>query len=126
MDPSYSIKKFKQACKQGKSKVLVLPYAKLTARKDFGLKTKKEILRFVANDGLEHLKFICTNEWRANPDKKNSAKVDSYEFYSGKLYGYIAFVFIEKTQMWLIKSFKKNENSGVRHQPFQVLEKLIH
>jgi hypothetical protein len=44
--------------------------------------------------------------------------VDAYAFFSGIIYGYIAFVYITKTEKWLIKSFKKHEDPDPRNLVF--------
>jgi len=45
----------------------VLKKAQDDARNDFGLKTSGEILRFIANGGLEQLEFINSKPWGNNP-----------------------------------------------------------
>jgi len=42
--------------------------------------------------------------------------VDSYEFYSGTTYGYIAF--FQGSERWVIKSFKKNKEPDIRNKIF--------
>ncbi len=126
MKPSYSISKFKDACKQGRTKVLVMQGAQQAARADFSLNTAKKILNFIAYGGLENLKFIRTKLWGNNPEPKVPVMVDSYEFYSGRRYGYIAFMFTEKTKKWVVKSFKNNNELDTRNLAFEDLKKLLH
>lgn len=126
MEPSYSIKKFTDACKQGQNKVYVTRGARETARTDFRLNTEKDILNFIGYGGLENLKFDHTKLWENNPEPNEPVMVDSYGFYSGSLFGYIAFMFREKTKKWIIKSFKKNIQSGIRNQPLSGLKDMMH
>ncbi|MHB8129167.1 MAG: hypothetical protein ACYDEX_09230 [Mobilitalea sp.] len=57
--PYYDVDAFLKACKGWKrSRVVVLKKAQDDARNDFGLKTSGEILRFIANGGLEQLAFM--------------------------------------------------------------------
>ncbi len=86
----------------------------------------KEILNFIGYGGLEKLKFIRTKPWKNNPEPKVPVMVDSYEFYSGMHFGYIAFMFIDKTKRWIIKSFKNNNEPDARNLVFDGLKKLIH
>ena len=125
---SYSIIKFKDACKQGLTKVRVIQGAQKTAKTDFSLNTDKDILNFIGYGGLEKLKFIRTKLWMNNPDHNEPIMVDSYNFYSNSLYGYIAFMCVKRTEEWewAIKSFKKNIEPGVRNPAFEDLKKLIH
>ena len=69
--------------------------------KTIRIDTKKEILEFIANDGLENIKFQNTNLFKKQPE----LTVDAYEFRSGSLWGYISFGQNEKTKKWFIKSF---------------------
>ena len=52
--------------------------------------------------------------------------VNAYSFYSGLIYGYIAFFFQPKTSIWTIKSFKKNQEPDTRNLAFkESLSKLV-
>lgn len=126
MEPSYPLTDFKTACKRDHANVVILRGAKETARTDFKLNTKQDILAFINNGGLEEMKFIHTKPWENNHDSQNHIMVDSYGFYSGKLYGYIAFMFVKNTKKWTIKSFKKNNDLDIRNLPFNDLKDLIH
>jgi hypothetical protein len=88
-----------------------------TAKSDFKLFTPKLILRFIANSGLENLKFIRAKSLEKNPFP-DEVIVDSYQFTSGLIYGYLAF-YRYKTYAWYIKSFKKNTETDVRNFPFK-------
>jgi hypothetical protein len=89
---AYEFDDFKSACKQGLKKVIVSKDAEIGARKDFNL-TCQALLRFIGNDGLTELELYQPKPWENNPDKSILINVDSYGFYTGDTYGYIAFLF---------------------------------
>jgi hypothetical protein len=61
--PYHDIDAFLTACKiWTKPRVVVLKKAQDDARNDFGLKTSGEILKFIANGGLEQVEFINSNK----------------------------------------------------------------
>jgi hypothetical protein len=125
MKPSYELKQLENACKQGHAEVHIMRPAKKTARADFDLTTKQDIVRFIGDGGLVNPRFINTKKWEKNPNSDKSVMVDSYAFYSGYLYGYIAFMFTGGK--WTIKSFKKNKESDARYFPFKdSLKGIIH
>ncbi|MGD9108800.1 MAG: hypothetical protein PVI75_06495 [Gammaproteobacteria bacterium] len=125
MKPSYSLNEFKRACKQENTEVNIMTGAKEAARIDFGLTSKEDILNVIGNNRLERPKFISTKKWENNPNPKKPVMVDSYGFYFGYLYGYIAFMFTRGG--WIIKSFKKNTEIDVRYFPFRdSLKGMIH
>ncbi len=102
----YDVDAFLKACKGRKSsRVVVLKKAQNDAKNDFGLKTSGEILRFIANDGLEQLEFVNSKLWENNPDPSKPMIVDGYEFVSLMKRGYVAFMFNTITGYWTIKSF---------------------
>lgn len=117
MNPStraYNLQDFTGACSDS-AKVFVIRGAMQTAEADFGLKTMDAVIKFIANEGLESPKYINTKDWENNPNRvTNPIKVDAYSFFSGPEFGYIAFFFNPKTQMWNIKSFKNNEGTDPR------------
>ncbi|MEN6411813.1 MAG: hypothetical protein ABFC84_03480 [Veillonellales bacterium] len=90
---------------------MVLREAQDDARNDFGLKTSGEILRFIANGGLEQLEFINSKPWEKNPDPSRKIIVDGYEFVSLMKRGYVAFMFNEITDYWTVKSFHISDNA---------------
>ncbi|EKE07799.1 MAG: hypothetical protein ACD_17C00512G0002 [uncultured bacterium] len=99
----------------------------------FKILTEKALLAFINTGMLEDPKYINTRPWELNPHKPPDIMVEAFSFYSGKKYGYIAFMFIPKMQKWRIKSFKKNRDQDPRqlktallHSPFAGLrlEKL--
>ncbi len=112
--PAYIFGSFVAACSTVTS-VFVTRGAMETATSDFGLITKATVCSFVANGGLESPTFINTAPWDNNPDPAIPIRVDAYSFFSGFTYGYIAFLFQQKTSMWTVKSFKKNKEPDPRN-----------
>jgi len=81
-----------------------------TATSDFNLATQAAVIDFVGGGGCERVAYLRTapfENWKGSPPPPN---VDSYSFYSGPTFGYLAFFENRKTGMWVIKSFKKNSN----------------
>jgi len=115
-NPSYKFSDFKKACKD-KNKIAIHSNACKEACKYFNLRTEKDILNFIKNDGLENLLFFNTAPWKQKP----TIMVDAYEFTSGNKKGYIAFFFNTYTKKWNIKSFKLDKDSN--DQMLQALEK---
>ncbi len=127
----YSFADFEKACNDP-SKVAVSYDAKKGAEKDFNLLTESALLAFIGSGGLEDAVRINTDVWRFNPRKPPDIDVDSYSFYSGRKYGYIAFMFVPWTAKWSIKSFKINTEPNLReietnlnYLPFQALKELV-
>jgi hypothetical protein len=114
--PAYSLQDFVAACADG-SAVKVLKPAMQTAP-SFGLMTEPEVIAWIGNGGLEKPEHANTETWLNNPDRTQPIWVDSYNFFSGLDYGYIAFMFQPKTKNWLIKSLKKNDKPDPRPLPF--------
>jgi hypothetical protein len=106
---------FVGACGSAERTVFVLPGASSTARSDFGLNTEGDILGFVANGGLESPKHIRTALWEKNPHPDQPVSINSFGFFSGTKFGYIAFGFVPKTRKWILKSLKKNEQPDPRN-----------
>jgi len=107
--PNYSFNEFKKACEN--NEVIPINTVLSDAEKCFNLKTINEILSFIANDGLENLKFINSTTWKNNKSTVEII-VDAYEFTTADILGYIAFMFSPKTNKWIIKSFHFSENSN--------------
>lgn len=101
---------------------VVLGKAERSARDDFGLLTKKAVLDFIYNDGLEKPQHINTKRWEQNPDT-DLILIDAYSFYSGPKHGYLAFFHSPKTGKWLIKSFKLNRDAEPRN--YLLADKLL-
>lgn len=93
--------------------VYVRPSAMETAERDFNLATQAAIIDFVGSDeSCQKATYIRTDDleaWKGDPPPP---KVDSYSFYSGPKFGYLAFFRNPLTGQWVIKSFKKNEQFG--------------
>ncbi len=111
--PVNSLPDFVQACSMATA-VYVYPQALEGAKNDFGLCSKKRILEFIADGGLEQPSHANTADWENNPDPSTVIKVDSYNFFSGTKYGYVAFLLNHVTKKWIIKSFKKNTETDPR------------
>lgn len=118
MKPTYKLNNLISACIKGVSKAYISKGAMETARSDFNLNTQDSVLGFIGNSGLESPSFINSNPWENNPNPENLIMVDAYSFYSGSLYGYIAFFYQPETKRWIIKSFKRN-NSLMRKKHFK-------
>lgn len=103
--PNYKYEDFKKACKNKKD-VFIWNKALGDAKKCFGLKSRNEVLSFIANNGLEDLNFKNSKPWENNPNKDKEIFVDAYEFNSLNKSGYIAFFYNDITKKWTIKSFK--------------------
>jgi len=110
--PYYDYEQFKQACESQQDNVIPWGSVKRDAKDIFKLYTEEELLNFIANGGLEELKFVNTKEWEKNPNKSNKIEVDAYEFKTLGIRGYIAFMFNKITQKWIIKSFHMSDQSN--------------
>jgi hypothetical protein len=75
-------------------------------------------MEFINNGGLESPNHQNTAPWENNPNPTQPVPVDSYGFFSGTLYGYVAF-FRGPKGKWVIKSFKKNDRPDPRFLQFQ-------
>lgn len=111
--PTYNFDDFVADCT--KATVFITKNAALTARSDFNLNTQKNTLHFISNGGLEKPSFINSRIWENNPNPEKIIMVDAWEFFSGYIYGYIAFFHQPLTNKWIIKSFKKNTNPDPRN-----------
>jgi len=121
--PAYELGDFVAECKE-ESKAYVSKGALKTAQRDFGLPTQKAVRDFIANGGLENPSHANTapRENENEPAKSTPVFVDSYNFYSGLKYGYIAFFRRDPSSKWVIKSFKANEQRDPRNLPFAALK----
>lgn len=125
MRPAYVLTSFTAACAQ-ETAVWVTRQALEDAAAVFNLHTKAAVLEFISNGGLEAPRHANTAPWQNNPDKSVNIDVDSYDFYSGTVHGYIAFFQNPKTRKWTIKSFKLNDKPGQRFtQMGDALSKLM-
>jgi len=113
--PSYSLEKFISACAAGKSEAFVTNGAKVTAKSDFNLRTEEAILGFIGQGGMESPAFQNTAIWENNPDPSAPVMVDAYGFFSSSLFGYIAFLYQSRTNKWIVKSLKRNDQPDPRN-----------
>jgi len=121
-DPEKCLALFIKACGEA-GEVIVVTEAMDTARDDFGLATKKDLLEFITNNGLQVPRPINRAPLKNNPDPNNPMLVDAYDFRSGKKFGYMA-IYRGPTGKWILKSFKKNDKEDDRNLPFLALTKL--
>ncbi|MBK5262868.1 MAG: hypothetical protein JJE17_09920 [Peptostreptococcaceae bacterium] len=104
--PCYIFDDFITACKKGE-RIIIWQKVVSEAYKDFGFWDEESIISFIANDGLEELKFQNSEEWRNNPSPITPIMIDAYRFSTLGKVGYIAF-FCTNTGGWSIKSFKRS------------------
>ena len=110
-NPSYNFLDFKKSCrKKNKNNVFIFSKALKGADKYFNLRTKKQILDFIYTDGLKNRYFYNTAPWEKTQNKNKQIMVDAYEFESGSKRGYLAFMYNNCTNKWIIKSFHLSEN----------------
>ena len=115
MSPSYKLEDFMEACRKGSKAVTVLKSADDTAKSEFRLKSKDDLIHFIGSGGISGLELANNAPWDKNPNKEQEIMVDSYDFFAGSDYGYLAFMFQPVTSKWLIKSFKKNNKPDPRN-----------
>ena len=75
------------------------------ARKDFGILSFDQLLKFIVNGGLEKVKPQKPKPWEKNKNPKLIIIAYGYEFHTGCKCGYIAFFYQPVTKKWVIKSF---------------------
>ena len=107
---SYDFADFKKACKNNKDNIYIPDNVLADADKYFNLRSRKQILDFIYNDGLENLIFDNNKLWEKNRNKTKPIMIDSYEFKSLGKRGYIAFMYNDETNKWTIKSFHLSKN----------------
>lgn len=110
--PTYLFEDFLSGCRINQAKLWGI--ALKTARSDFGLKTEVEAVAFVS-EGLETPKFDRTAPLGWNEHYPIAVSVDSYFFFSGTKYGYLAFYRRPDNGLWMIKSLKTNDQSDPRN-----------
>lgn len=114
-DRDYSLtilEEFITACRDTPDKVIPVGNTERDARIIFTLTTKAKIKEFIANGGLTEIIFVNDTPWRKNPNPSQPILVYAYRFRSNARPGYIAFMYIDQTDKWLIKSFHRPENSS--------------
>lgn len=99
--------RFKKACNENKESVFPSHDALRDADYHFKLRTKEQLLEFVAGGGVEDcMTYEKTCPWKNNPRPiENPIDVYSFSFTSLCKNGYIAFFWNPKTNKWMIKSF---------------------
>jgi hypothetical protein len=119
-EPTYSLEDFIAYCDKNPEGIRMIDDALEDARNIFHLNTKSAVLEFIANDGLENIKFINTKLLEKNRDPEVKIFVDAYEFMTGGILGYIAFL-KNKKGGWVIKSFhQSDERSGIMENAFRI------
>lgn len=109
--PAYELSSFIAACQVG-GQVFVTRGALQTATSDFGLTKDSDVMAFIGDGGIERPTFVNSVPWVNNPKPENKILVDSYSFYTGTKFGYLAFCYNDNTQKWMLKSMKKNDQTG--------------
>jgi hypothetical protein len=112
MAAAYVWSHFVAACGEETSSVYVTGGAMETAEADFNLASQSAVTEFIGGGGCERPEYIRTapfENWTGDPPPPD---VDSYSFYSGPEYGYLAYWRHPKTGKWIIKSLKKNSKFG--------------
>jgi len=112
--PEYDINDFVKACKADSHKqpmVTLERGVQQQASKDFSLKTRGEIVSFIARGGLEKLEYINSRPYQLSRDVPPPI-CDAYNFYSGFALGYISFFFSKSIAKWIIKSFHRDGSCG--------------
>ena len=112
--PEYDINEFLTACYEAceidLSRVALENWVLDKASDHFNLKTKRALLEFIANGGLQQLEFINSADYRLSKDIPPS-KCDSYKFISGFIEGYLSFYYRKVSKRWIIKSFHRLDDS---------------
>ena len=105
-NPSYNILHFVEACSSEPPNVTFSHDAEQSAKKNFNIRSGKELIAFIGNGGLDNRRFKNTEPLRLDLAGNQGKMVDAYHFRDGKKYGYIAFIYNEQKNNWHIKSFK--------------------
>ncbi len=110
---TYNLQAFIDACADPAC-MFVRPSAEVTADDDFKLRTKTKIYEFINSGGLESPVHITDEPLRKGATGDPGIIVAAYSFYSGPLYGYLAFFYSTASKKFIIKSFKKNTDPDPR------------
>ncbi|NOQ45083.1 MAG: hypothetical protein GQ559_00140 [Desulfobulbaceae bacterium] len=108
--PYTKFKQFKTASKECPGDVIPIGNVMRDAEAIFNLRTKSQLLEFIVNDGLEDLTYINKKPWEKNPDPEHEVIVYAFRFRTNAIPGYIAFMYQNRTDKWLIKSFHMPED----------------
>jgi hypothetical protein len=101
--PAYDLEAFMTCCIDEPDRIILHKGVLESANRDFGIATKKYLLDFIGNNGLENINFINTKRWMEFAAKGINIDVDAYEFSTMNRLGYIAFCY--NRDKWNIKSF---------------------
>jgi len=105
--------KFKDACKNDRKNVFVWKSNVLPdAEEYFKLRTEKDILDFIANNGLEDLRFINKKPWEKNPHSNIEINVYAYNFRTMCILGYIAIMKNPTIKKWVLKSLHHSDDAN--------------
>ena len=110
--PEYVFETFRQVCDTSPSDVIPIDPVPETAERDFQLRSRRDLLAFIANNGMEQLTFVNTKDWERNPNPNTPIPVDGYTFMSSFKKGYFAYFFNPKTKKWIIKSFHLSDDAS--------------
>ena len=102
---------FKNACDLTPKKVFLTGRVLDDAEKYYKLKTKRQLLEFIANDGLHELGFVNKTEWRDNFTPNKPLYVYAYHFRTNAIPGYIGIIKNELHGNWFIKSIHPPKDS---------------
>ncbi len=104
---------FKNACKNDRKNVYVWRKNVLpTADEYFKLKSENELLDFIANDGLEDLRFISKSPFKKNKNPEIEMLVYSYNFRTMCKLGYIAIMENTEKKTWILKSLHPSDDAN--------------
>jgi hypothetical protein len=112
MNAAHSLDEFVRDCAQRPETVQVWSDVIGDADRCFGLSTRDAIVKFVAAGGLEKPRLLESKLLeKALP--RAQIMVDSYEFRTGCLCGYVAYYRAQATGTWVVKSFKHSHQTAI-------------
>lgn len=104
--PKYDIEEFIKDCEDQKN--IVLEHGVLArASRDFNLRTRKELLEFIAKGMMDTLECINSVPSRESNDIPPPF-CDAYTFTSGYSSGHISFFVSQGSKKWVIPSFHRS------------------
>ncbi len=104
--PKYDIEDFIRDCHDHKK--IVLEYGVIeSASRDFNLRTKRALLEYISNEGMEELEFVNSIPYRKSTDIPPPF-CDAYTFKSGYSSGYLSFYVSRGSEKWILKSFHRS------------------
>lgn len=110
--PYTFLEQFIRACKHDRKNVI--PWGKVLddAERDFNLRTANQLHEFIAHGGLENVTHQNKKEWEKNPKPETPIWVHAYTFRTMCKIGYMAVMYNNLTNKWIIKSFKRSAGSN--------------